>query len=890
MMFICLASFVICSLAQTSTVSTTITTTTPPLCVVSSWSEWAECLRPDCIGTEIRSRNIVVDGLNCPNTTQARCVRGNCFDEVYFEIDGKNFFLFAPLSGSLTFRENGSNWTFASVQQQAEDYADVQFAPISMSVTDQINTAIATTLDLSKTRNEMVNSTILFLLSNQTSTLTAVASTLLNTSVSTLSSTATDQSSMVSSAIAAFMMQSAPSIALQGATVSQQVGMFDSAISSSLSMQNSSISPAIDATSSMLAQALSQLGLSHQLLSQTNTSLSTTASSSALSLTTAVSSLNASQSQDVSSTLAAQSSNADVQYATLSTAVYLVSNNVSTLRTNLTTTQMLLATVSTTVASFPLDSIAASALSLNSSLFSGLQALQALTSTQQSRTTLLEGYTLDPRMANVETKIAAPLLPDVSTLVSQTLLARLQTLNSTLVATATSVNASNSRLNVLEASVACERADAGYRSSPINSVCIPRTIFQFQKWDKFLSTSMVTWQDASRNMLFYKALATTHIIITWMDNFGIDALANLNQCLFRISINGSPVGLPLVMLADTGTLPRNGPAFAEWIVTGLPVGWHRITAQMMASAATVTCTAAWSGISQETIFAKREIDAINSTFSMNFAQYVSSSTTWTTVTGRTISYSKRSAATDLWVSYNDNLGFLATGVADGVGFRLTVDGTPYLESRMYSGNSSLGWFEQPCSLMFFIPDLAAGSHTFAIQAIVYAGASQVTLGNPSANTLNNFIIEERTRGNIAYVSFMPYTTFTSSSYVAVSGRSVMHTKRFDHTVIRVTYVDTIGHNCISASGGSGWAVYVDGARPSNIRSFWTLCNSLNGWRVWPTRLMMIPQVSAGQHLYQIWANINTVGSNLGIAGYANALTYNILMVEEVEAPTSYQFT
>ncbi len=112
-------------------------------------------------------------------------------------------------------------------------------------------------------------------------------------------------------------------------------------------------------------------------------------------------------------------------------------------------------------------------------------------------------------------------------------------------------------------------------------------------------------------------------------------------------------------------------------------------------------------------------------------------------------------------------------------------------------------------------------------------------------------MEERPRGSIAHATNFDDRRWGSASWGNIPGRAVSHTKQFAETMIRVTYMDTLGFHAVCGSTACRWRLLVDGNSLAGTREYWSHSSSANGWRIFPIKLVWYPTVSAGAHTYTI---------------------------------------
>jgi hypothetical protein len=143
----------------------------------------------------------------------------------------------------------------------------------------------------------------------------------------------------------------------------------------------------------------------------------------------------------------------------------------------------------------------------------------------------------------------------------------------------------------------------------------------------------------------------------------------------------------------------------------------------------------WAG-SIDNSLTVREVSA-NLLTKVNFMPYVLwTATAFTDITHRTLTFTKRWANTDLWVTYDESIGWYQRSGGDAGDFRLTLDGTARSANKIYS-QSGYGYYMMPFGIVWWIPSIATGLHTVRIQALIYTGsASNIALGWPDGDSQN----------------------------------------------------------------------------------------------------------------------------------------------------------
>ena len=126
----------------------------------------------------------------------------------------------------------------------------------------------------------------------------------------------------------------------------------------------------------------------------------------------------------------------------------------------------------------------------------------------------------------------------------------------------------------------------------------------------------------------------------------------------------------------------------------------------------------------------------------NMGDVRTSAAAWTTVAGRSVTYVKQSATSPLIVTYEDSVGFLMVSHAPSCRWRLLMDGAPAGLEKWHHASTGTGWRIWSGSFKWFLPSVAAGSHTFLLQSYMDVGASQCLNGWSDGSQENFFLVQE----------------------------------------------------------------------------------------------------------------------------------------------------
>jgi hypothetical protein len=256
-----------------------------------------------------------------------------------------------------------------------------------------------------------------------------------------------------------------------------------------------------------------------------------------------------------------------------------------------------------------------------------------------------------------------------------------------------------------------------------------------------------SWADLPERRLSYdKKTADSILEITYTDTLGYSMVGgNASACSWRLLMDGKPT---------TGRAHTYNGNSAGWRIDGRQIAWrldhvtkgdHHFQIQVIRHdpARTSECLAGWPNAATANSLSVVERDRGNFALRRNMYDTRSTPNTFSDLPERSVVHTKNAAATAVRVTYQDTLGYHMTGHSWGCRWRLAVDGVAqtYYGSHTSSGT---GWRINPHRLMWVVPGLTAGNHTYTIQADRpnAASASECLAGYSSPN---NFLLVEEVR-------------------------------------------------------------------------------------------------------------------------------------------------
>ena len=395
------------------------------------------------------------------------------------------------------------------------------------------------------------------------------------------------------------------------------------------------------------------------------------------------------------------------------------------------------------------------------------------------------------------------------------------------------------------------------------------------------------WADlTARSFVFNKVDAASVLRINYLDTLGHNAVGHGWGCRWRLTIDGNAVDRGYSTHTSTAGGWFIEPRELLWWIQGIGAGQHtaRLQVYRVSAGTTSECLAGWNEPEAENHFAVEEVAPNRVAITRNMSDTRGTPNGWENLPGRTVSYVKASANSQLVVSYADNIGYHQVGGSWGCRWRLLMDGAQVGRLENSHTANQGGWRIGPRTMHWVIDNVAVGNHNFVMQLYrPNAGsASECLAGWPDADTGNSFVVHEREGSNIAILRDMDERSDGANNWADLPSRVLRHTKSGGATRVRVTYHDTMGYHKVGGhSWGCRWRLTVDGSvqgRPYNTHT-----DTGTGWRINPmTMQWFVPGLSAGQHEYRIQVSRpDNNSSNQCLAGWNGGESNNFLMVEEL---------
>ena len=290
-----------------------------------------------------------------------------------------------------------------------------------------------------------------------------------------------------------------------------------------------------------------------------------------------------------------------------------------------------------------------------------------------------------------------------------------------------------------------------------------------------------------------------------------------------------------------------------------------------------------------------KLDSINSGYfgqpviARNMPESRSSSTSWTDVTAREVAFTKQDTNSVLRVTYQDTMGFNMSSHAQSCQWRLTMDDSPVGKAQFHHSSTTTGWRTKSSSFKWFLPDVAAGSHTFKLQVLKSSGASECLNGWNNNEQENFFMVQEfppptDSSAKYAVARNMPDVRTNSSSWTNIGSREVTYNKQDGDSNLRITYHDSLGSRMASGTTACRWRLTMDNNAVGKEQ--WTHSSSTTGWRIWSGSLgWFLSGVPTGSHTFRIQSHMSSGGDEC-LNGWENGNQENFFIVEEIDPPSS----
>ncbi len=393
--------------------------------------------------------------------------------------------------------------------------------------------------------------------------------------------------------------------------------------------------------------------------------------------------------------------------------------------------------------------------------------------------------------------------------------------------------------------------------------------------------SPLDWEDLpGRSFSFEKQAEDTTLRVNYEDVLGYDMISENPACAWRLQVDNINYE-PFAGFSSSALGLRLWPSSLEWYLEGLRAGVHNFQIQVRQLPGAGQCLAGWIEGETENFIEVEELDSARLAITQGMSEEVTASTSWVDVPGRSVTYQKQDEETHLKVSYMDNLGYNMKSSGVGCHWRLTMDGAVMQqEVKTYSNTSHDGWRIHPRHLVWVLPHIAMGQHTFKLQIIkASTGVSQCLTGWPSGGVGNSFVVQELDVDEASIIRNLSYQQSAPDVWTNITSRDLVHEKRGAHTQVRITYTDTLGITMTTRGWGCRWRLTVDGAVRG--RPFNTYNSDATGWRTDPSYLQwVVNDLEPGEHRYRIQLlRPDAQTSSACRAGHGSP--HNFLFVEEV---------
>jgi len=388
------------------------------------------------------------------------------------------------------------------------------------------------------------------------------------------------------------------------------------------------------------------------------------------------------------------------------------------------------------------------------------------------------------------------------------------------------------------------------------------------------------WVPVSRRIWLYKTSDKSHIKLTVSDNFRVGIGNNGGSGVYSVRMNGSWVGcdarqhnwnsagwnqnyhFPFANVCLTDELPKGLYEFEVWAYSH--VGTSHIGQATFGSA----------------LLLAEELDGSNPyAFSKAGTSFGSTSTSPVKMTGREVTFVKKSASTLLKVTLADTLrvGYNQNGGYGTVMVRLDGVNTSCYTGK-YDTQGTGGDFHNPFVMTCVLPNVSAAQHTLDVTLTATSGGA-AHLGWERSNPL--LLVEEIPNTGLTYSNVGIASGELSGGWAGVGTRQILHNVSAGKTV-KVTYSDTFRATANCKGNWGFFQLYID-HQP-------TSCT--NGQYAWnagavqdhhhPANLTcIIPNLTPGYHSFAIWSTTQNGDAGCGSNHFGWNRGQNLLMVEEL---------
>eukprot|EP00042_Codosiga_hollandica_P007117 m.16922 g.16922 ORF g.16922 m.16922 type:complete len:1504 (-) comp28721_c0_seq2:95-4606(-) len=455
----------------------------------------------------------------------------------------------------------------------------------------------------------------------------------------------------------------------------------------------------------------------------------------------------------------------------------------------------------------------------------------------------------------------------------------------------------NARTSTLEFRTNC--LTEGYVYDSLRAECSPiqpvSPSFTFTQGLVYTVSASYVVPSADRIMYFFKTLGKTTLKIDYQDQLGQNIVgagcSSTPSLKFRFSIdNGAWVSRAFNLRAETHTGWRRESYLLTAFFDGVPAGQHFVQLQALCactSAVTQLQLGTTNTLFGDVLFTAAELPPSRIT-RVEYNTEITAPVNTYADSGRQVSFTKKLANTDLWVTYDDTISYKWSGQGQGGAIRLSLDGTTFSNPNAFytSATANTGTFVgNPMSFLWYFQSVAAGSHFVRMQWYYSGTQSAMSAGYVNGDQHATFAVEERARGNLVFLgpSSLPQglSLATLNAWTLVSGRQLTHTKLKASSIMRVTYADTFGNYMTAAGEQGAFRLRYDSTVTKGYSLFMSQTSALY-WRMHPNKFVWyVRNLAVGSHVYYIdYYAVSGVSGGM-YAAYPPT-TNAFLIVEEID--------
>ncbi len=233
--------------------------------------------------------------------------------------------------------------------------------------------------------------------------------------------------------------------------------------------------------------------------------------------------------------------------------------------------------------------------------------------------------------------------------------------------------------------------------------------------------------------------AAVPLLVTIHDTWGSHANAATGGagCRWSLYVDGTPHPREAAFYHDNDDGWTIYPATLGWIVEGLDPGPHSFQVHVRAEVRSSDCANGWASWGQIHV---RELDPARIAYVRDLDDEQYNDGGWLAVPGRTVTYDKQDADSDLRIVWMDNVGFSWAAEGPACEYRVVMNGSSTVASTREHASQVQGWRLKPLMSEFIVEGVDPGGHTFTLEWRAEGGAINCRNGWSGTNSAANFFL------------------------------------------------------------------------------------------------------------------------------------------------------